>query len=42
VQKAGWVVRSVILYSDSLFPGGSHVVHPEKSSNEVTVSLSKE
>lgn len=28
VSKQGWVIRSVILYSDTMFKGGSFVVHP--------------
>lgn len=29
VNKSGWIIRSVILFSEGLFPnGGSFVVHP--------------
>jgi len=28
INKPGWVIRSVILYSDAFFKGGSYVVHP--------------
>lgn len=28
LEKPGWIIRSVILYSDTLFTGGSLAVHP--------------
>ena len=33
ILKPGWVVRSVILFSDTIFTGGSFVVHPQQSGN---------
>ena len=35
LEKPGWIIRSVILYSDTLFDGGSLVVHPSESTNYV-------
>lgn len=43
VKKPGWVIRSVILFSDSLFPkGGSHAIYPITSTNKLIVPLNKE
>ena len=33
LEKPGWIIRSVILFSDTLFAGGSFVVHPSESTN---------
>jgi hypothetical protein len=41
LNKAGWIVRSVILFSEAFFEGGSYVVHPTQSTSKVTVPLSK-
>lgn len=40
LDKAGWIIRSVIMFSDTLFKGGSFAVHPAESSNTITVPLS--
>lgn len=42
MSKPGWVIRSVILYSDLLFAGGSFAVHPETSTNTVVVPLKRD
>ena len=39
LEKPGWIIRSVILYSDTLFEGGSFVVHPSESTNQVKAPL---
>ena len=39
VTKQGWVIRSVILFSDTVFKGGSFVVHPTQSSSQVTIPI---
>ena len=39
LEKPGWIIRSVILYSDTLFTGGSLVVHPAESTNQVKASF---
>lgn len=38
----GWVIKSVILQNDALFEGGTIVVHPNASTNEVSVPIKKE
>jgi hypothetical protein len=41
--KPGWCVRSVMLFSDGVFPKeGSFAVHTQTSTNKVTVPISKE
>lgn len=40
LQRPGWIIRSVILYSDTLLKGGSFVVHPSESSSQCVVPLS--
>lgn len=40
LDKPGWIIRSVIMFSDSLFKGGSFAVHPAESSNAILVPLS--
>lgn len=43
VKKPGWCIRSVLLFSDGMFPkGGSHAVHPITSTNKLVVPLRKE
>lgn len=43
VKKSGWCIRSVLLFSDGMFPkGGSFAVHPTQSTNKVIVPLKKE
>lgn len=39
LQKPGWIIRSVICYSDTIFTGGSFVVHPAESTTTCTVPL---
>ena len=39
LEKPGWIIRSVILFSDTLFEGGSFAVHPSESVNQVKVPL---
>ena len=41
LQKPGWIIRSVVLFSDTLFAGGSFAVHATESSNTVVVPLSQ-
>jgi len=41
VNKMGWVIRTAVLYSDSLFENGSHIAYQEASTNTVTVPLTK-
>ena len=41
IQKPGWVIRSVILFSDTMFKGGSFAVHPSQASSQVKVPLSQ-
>mmetsp|Transcript_24131 Transcript_24131/g.32897 ORF Transcript_24131/g.32897 Transcript_24131/m.32897 type:complete len:125 (-) Transcript_24131:724-1098(-) len=38
----GWVIKSVILQNDALFEGGTIVMHPNTSTNEVSVPIKKE
>jgi len=33
LSKAGWIIRSVILFCDTLFKGGSFAVHPSESTS---------
>ena len=42
ISKPTWIIRSVILYSDAFFKGGSHVVYPMQSTNQVVVPLRKD
>ena len=39
LEKPGWIIRSVILYSDTLFTGGSLAVHPSDSTNYVKAPI---
>ena len=40
LNRAGWVLRSVILFSDTVFTGGSFVVHPSQSTSTLKVPIS--
>jgi alpha-glucuronidase len=33
LSKAGWIIRSVILFSDTLFKGGSFAIYPPESTS---------
>ena len=39
LNRAGWVLRSVILFSDTVFTGGSFVVHPSQSTSTLKVPI---
>ena len=39
LEKPGWIIRSVLLFSDTLFPGGSFAVHLSESSNQAKVPI---
>ena len=41
ILKPGWVIRSVILFSDTMFKGGSFAVHPSQASSQIVVPLSQ-
>jgi hypothetical protein len=45
VTKPGWIIKSVVALSESLFEGGSHVIQPIGSSssvNEVKLQVRKD
>ena len=39
LEKPGWIIRSVLLFSDTLFSGGSFAVHLSESSNQAKVPI---
>ena len=39
LEKPGWIIRSVILFSDTIFDGGSFAVHPSESTSALKVPL---
>lgn len=45
MTKPGWIIKSVVAVSESLFAGGSHIIQPlgsSESKNEVNLKILKE
>ncbi len=35
IKKAGWIIKSVVIFNEALFEGESFAVHPSQSTNIV-------